>query len=105
MALDYRFRVRLPGERLSIGIEVRDGEGPLLVAVQKVERRALTDRAIVRAVLAMPLMTAKVVAGILWEAARLWLKGIALHRHPGARAATVTLADGHADRLDRAEAA
>ncbi|MEO7654236.1 MAG: DUF1365 domain-containing protein [Sphingomicrobium sp.] len=105
MDLDYRFQVQRPGEGVAITIEVRDKQGPLLVAVQNMERRALTDGAILRAALAMPLMTAKVVGGILWEAARLWWKGIAVHRHPGPRAAKVTFADEPRGQPERAEAA
>jgi len=92
MDLDYRFRLRAPGDLLLLGIEVRDAVGPKLVAVQRMERHALTDGAIVKAALEMPLMTAKVVGGILWEAAKLWLKGIKVYRHPGKRIAHVTLA-------------
>ena len=35
-----------------------------------------------RAILSYPLMTVKVVAGIYWEALRLFLKGVSLHSHP-----------------------
>lgn len=83
MGLDYRFRASRPDDRLKLGITVSDREGPLLIAVQSLRRRALSDRAILRVVAAMPLMTFKVVAGILWEAARLWLKGLSVHRYPG----------------------
>lgn len=90
MKLDYRFRVRPPGERLQVAIEVSDKDGPLLVAVQRMERRALTDAAILRAALAFPVMTFKVVAGILWEAAKLWAKGVVVHRHPKPPAASAS---------------
>lgn len=104
MTLDYRFRLRAPGSHMLLGIEVRDSAGPVLVAVQRMERHALSDGAILKAAAAMPLMTAKVVAGILWEAGRLWLKGIAVHRHPGQRGATVSLAKGESE-VTRAKAA
>lgn len=83
MKLDYAFRIRPPGETLQIAINVSDKTGPLLVAIQRMERRALTDGAILRAALAFPLMTFKVVAGILWEAAKLSIKGVKVNRHPG----------------------
>jgi DUF1365 family protein len=42
----------------------------------------MTARSAQRAILAYPLMTLKVVAGIYWEALRLFLKGVSLHSHP-----------------------
>ncbi|MEO7563952.1 MAG: DUF1365 domain-containing protein [Sphingomicrobium sp.] len=82
MTLGYTFRVRPPGKQLQVAIQVSDKDGPLLVAIQRMKRRQLTDAAILRAVLAFPLMTFKVVAGIIWEAAKLWIKGVGVHRHP-----------------------
>lgn len=106
MKLEYRFRLRAPGERMLLGIEVRDSAGPVLVAVQRMQRRALSDGAILKAAAAMPLMTVKVVAGILWEAARLWLKGIAVHPHPGQRGATMTMTMTNGEsEVQKAEAA
>ena len=104
MTLDYRFRLRAPGKPHAARDRGRDSAGPVLVAVQRMERHALSDGAILKAAAAMPLMTVKVVAGILWEAGRLWLKGIAVHRHPGQRGATVSLAKGESE-VTRAKAA
>lgn len=104
MDLDYRFRLRAPGDTMMLGIEVSDAAGPKLVAVQWMKRRPLSDRAIIHATLAMPLMTVKVVAGILWEAAKLWAKRIEVYRHPGARATTVSVARDEM-ATDKAEAA
>ncbi len=95
MELDYSFRVTPPGERLSVAIAVADASGPLLIAVHSAERRVLSDAAILRAVASHPLMTVKVVAGILWEAARLLGKGVKVHRHPPApeQLATIRMAN------------
>ncbi|HET7797517.1 MAG TPA: DUF1365 domain-containing protein, partial [Nevskia sp.] len=71
----YRFTLEDPGERLRVVIhETRDGV-PILDATLAGERVALSDGAIVRQVLRMPLMTFKVVAGIHWEALKIWLRG------------------------------
>ncbi len=83
MNLHYAFRVRPPGDDVMVAINVLDAQGPILVAVQTGKRRALTDASLARAMLTHPLMTWKVVAGILWEAARLWLKRVPVHRHVG----------------------
>ncbi|HJZ22728.1 MAG TPA: DUF1365 domain-containing protein [Bradyrhizobium sp.] len=78
MAMRYRFRVSLPGERIKLRILETDREGPLLAATFNGRRRALTSTALVRSFLALPLVTFKIVAAIHWEALRLWLKGIRL---------------------------
>ncbi|MEP7131266.1 MAG: DUF1365 family protein [Sphingomicrobium sp.] len=105
MRLHYSFRVRPPAENLLIAINVVDANGPILVALQTGTRRALSDATLVRAMLAYPLMSWKVVAGILWEAGRLSIKRVPVHRHvdPPARAASYGPCPQASDR--RAEAA
>ncbi len=84
MAMDmtYDFRVLPPAERLVISIAVSDGGGRTMMALHQATRRPLTDPALARAAIVYPLLTLKVVAGILWEALKLWLKGLAVHRLP-----------------------
>ena len=92
MAMDiaYRFRIGMPGQRLSVHITGSDAEGPMIVAAFSGRREALSDGALARTFLSHPLLTLKVVGGIHWEALRLWLKGIRLHPHPSAPDAAVT---------------
>lgn len=78
----YRFRIRPPGQRVSVRILESDAEGPILAATFTGTPRSLTSAEILKACLAMPLMTLKVVAGIHWEAAKLWFKGIAFYNRP-----------------------
>jgi DUF1365 family protein len=84
MDIAYRFRVQPPDKRVALVIEGADAQGPVLVASLAGERHALTDTALLRAFLSFPLMTLKVVAGIHWEAAKLWFKGIRLRPRPPA---------------------
>lgn len=78
----YRFRLTEPGERLRVAIhETREGT-PILDATLAAERQVLGDGAILKLALAMPLMTLKVVAGIHWEALKIWLRGGRFHRKP-----------------------
>jgi DUF1365 family protein len=93
MALQYRFRIEPPRERLSIGISVHEtrGEGAgdtegaaVLNARLDANRAPLTDGALLRLLVTHPLLTLKVVVGIHWEALRLWLKGAKLHERPAA---------------------
>lgn len=87
MDAEYRFSTSAPGGRLRLVIDERAptpaGERErMLVASLVAERVALTDRALLGACLAMPLMTLKVVAAIHWHAFRLWLDGARFHRKP-----------------------
>jgi DUF1365 family protein len=78
----YSFRFSEPGETVRVLIhETREG-APLLDATLAGERRALTDGALLREAMLMPWMTLKVVAGIHWEALKLWLRGARFHRKP-----------------------
>lgn len=90
MNLHYAFRVRPPTDDLLIAINVLDAQGLVLTAVQTGKRRELSDAMLARVVVAQPLMTWKVVAGILWEAARLWVKRVSVHRNPGPPKQTVS---------------
>jgi len=83
MAMTYTFRVRPPGTALAIAIAADDAEGPVLFAVHRAQRHELCDAALIGALATHPLLTLKVVAGIAWEALRLWLKRVPVHHHPG----------------------
>ncbi|MGV8856127.1 MAG: DUF1365 domain-containing protein [Devosia sp.] len=74
----YRFSIRPPTAEVFVGITLSTDEGGILTAYFEGERRPLTDSTLLKLLLAYPFMTAKVVAGIHWEALLLWLKGMPL---------------------------
>ncbi len=94
MEQEYRFRVRLPDDKVSVSILESDGEGPLLLAAFAGKRRELCDSTLLATALAYPLMTLKVIAGIHWEALKLWMKGARLFRRPEPPERTVSFGSG-----------
>lgn len=88
----YRFRIDEPGERLRLLIRLVGPDGAdRLVATHTGERRTLTDARLLASLATHPWNTAKVMAAIHWEAARLWLKGAPFHRRPEPPALAVSL--------------
>lgn len=96
MAMRYRFRISPPGEQVKLRILETDRDGPLLAATFVGRHRLLTTRALLRAFVALPLVTVKIVAAIHWEALRLWFKGAKLVSRPVTATANVNtgLANG-----------
>ncbi len=90
----YDFRVEPPQERVFVGINQSDDDGPLLAASFAGRHLAFSDGALMKLLFAYPLMTVKVMGAIHVEAFRLWLKGIPVHPHSAAdvpRAATMVV--------------
>lgn len=82
MAMRYRFRLRLPGERVAIAIDVADDAGTVFNAVLAARREALTDAALLAGFLRHPLLAAQVLGAIHWEAVKLWRKGLRVRPRP-----------------------
>lgn len=82
MAMRYHFRLRPPGDTVAVRILETDSDGPLLAATFSGSRQALTTAALLKTFFALPFLTFKIVAGIHFEAARLWLKGVRFHSRP-----------------------
>ncbi len=78
MAMRYHFRIFPPGEQVKLRILETDRDGPLLAATFFGRRQPLSTLALVRAFLALPVFTVKIIAAIHWQALRLWLKGARL---------------------------
>lgn len=75
MNMLYKFRLRIPGEKLSVMIREHSPDGEVLIATLTGERRGFGSRALIIALLCYPLMTLKILAAIHYEALRLWRKG------------------------------
>lgn len=80
----YRFDVTRPRDRLALSIRHEDAEGLRLHAGFTGRRLPWTSRTLLTALARFPFATVKVIAGIHWEALRLWLKGVPLFPRPTA---------------------
>ena len=76
METTYHFQILPPDAETSIGIRQEDSDGPLLVASFKGKREQISSETLTKTLIRFPLLTFKIIAGIHWEALRLWLKGI-----------------------------
>lgn len=93
MACRYEFRLAPPDEQLTVFIRQSDREGPILHASLEGQRAPVSDGALLGAFLRYPLMTLKVIAGIHWEALRLWRKGLRIVPRPAAPLEAVTICE------------
>jgi len=90
----YSFHVTPIAETLTVGVALKDAEGPVLKAHFHGEREDLTDMSLIRAVARTGWMTLKVYAGIHIEAGKLWLKGMRMVTRPKPPAKPVTYVSG-----------
>ncbi len=85
----YGFHGHVPGETLSLGVSLKDSDGPKLKAWFRARRVALTDRELLAHFIRIPFLTFKVVAGIMWEAFKLKMRGLAYVPRPAPPSETV----------------
>lgn len=81
MDVSYQWGFSPPAETLSVHMSLTRGE-KIFDATMCLERFPITGPHLAKVLVAYPLMTAKVIGAIHWEALRLWLKGIPVHTHP-----------------------
>ncbi len=82
MKARYHFRILPPGRTVRLRIHETEGGEPLLAATFHGNAKLLSDGALMACLARFPLMTLKVIAGIHWQALKLWLKGARFHPSP-----------------------
>ncbi len=81
MDYDYRFSVKPPDNGLVLGITMVNQKNAVFHASMSGHRHRIAESQIIRHCLFTPWMTLKVMAGILWQAGKLYLKGLTVFRH------------------------
>ena len=82
MELDYIFTFTAPEEHLVAHMQTLDGGDCFFDATLDLSREPWTAPALHRALVSYPLMTAKVIAAIHWQALRLYLKKVPVFSKP-----------------------
>lgn len=85
VAGEYRFRLSPPSDTMMLQIRHVVAGETRLIALQTGKRGTLDNGGMLAVLLRFPLMTAKVIAAIHFEALRLWLKRVPFHRHRPSR--------------------
>ena len=83
MDMQYRWNFSAPAERLLVHMQNFMRGEFVFDATLALRGEPITRAALLRALLSFPLMTAKVIGAIHWQALKLWLKRTPLHSHPG----------------------
>jgi len=83
----YEWRFSEPGPNLRVHMRNAGDGGRVFDASLALQREEITSASLARALARFPWMTARVVAGIYWQAFVLWAKRAPYHEHPERRAA------------------
>lgn len=87
----YLFRIEPPGDGVAVDIDHHDSNGRVLYASFRGRRRPFSDALLLQTLVRYPLLTLKVIAGIHWEAFRLWRKGLRVVERPAPPPQPVTV--------------
>lgn len=82
MNMEYRWRIKQPGERYQVSIENLADDEPMFRAGLHLRRAALTQENRHRLFLRYPLSPFRITAAIYWQAFQLWRSKCPFYSHP-----------------------
>jgi len=82
MDVTYDWLLTAPDDELVVRIGTRADNARFFNAALVLKRQEINGVNLATTLIRYPLMTFKVVAGIYWQAFRLWLRGCPVHTHP-----------------------
>jgi DUF1365 family protein len=82
MDMRYHWKLSIPGEALRISLANTRDSKQLFDAGMTLERRELSRPSLRRMTFRYPLMTAQIIAGIHYQALKLWWKQCPVYSHP-----------------------
>lgn len=96
MDMTYDWRFSEPSSRLTVHMENHREGRPLFDATMRLTRREICGTSLARVLVQYPLMTARVIGAIHWQALMLWMKGVPVHPHLDTRKEASPAATGSA---------
>ena len=85
MEVEYDWCFTEPDERVTVYMANSSAGKRMFDASIMLSRTEITGGALASVLTRFPFMTLKVIAGIYWQALRLWIKRCPVYRHPGKR--------------------
>jgi DUF1365 family protein len=85
MEIDYDWRFTTPHAGLAVHMVNRQAGRTVFDATLALRRREITAWSLAGALIRHPFASLQVLAGIYWQALRLWAKGVPFHIHPAKR--------------------
>lgn len=81
MDMQYDWRFTLPDEKLNVHMINMDNDKKIFDATLRLSRKEMSSYQCARVLIFFPLMTVKVIAGIYWQALKLFLKKVPVYDH------------------------